>query len=131
VEVILQPTDAAELNPRLKGFVIERLKRGESEWKVIEALMRQGQLDRASAEAYVRLLGPPVYRHLGRSYRTHMMIGAGLWVLAIGLGIAFLHKGLIVVAIGAFAIGMGQFSYGFFGVRRCRALLSRNAAVPN
>ena len=114
-----------ELNPRLKGFVIDRLKAGEGEWKVIDALMSQAKLDRPQAEAYIRRIGPAVYRHQCGVYRTHMVIGSCLWALAIWLGFAFIPRGLIVVAIGMITAGMGYFAYGLFGWRRCRALLNR------
>jgi hypothetical protein len=104
-------------------MVVERLKAGVGEWKVIEELIGKAKLSRPEAEAYLQRLGPPVYRHLCASFRTHMMIGVAVWLLAIGLLVAFYQRGVLFVAIGAILGGMADFSYGLFGWRRCRALL--------
>ena len=115
-----------ELNPRLQGLVQRRLEESVGEWKIIEELMRQAGIDRTQAEHYIHRVGPPVYTRMAGRYQHHVVIGSLLLLAAAGILVAtFMGGKVIVFAIGAATAGAADFSYGYFGRRRCLGALAR------
>ncbi len=109
-----------DVSPRLIGYARQQLEDGVPLYRIVEELMKHGKMERAEAEACVKKVAGDVTPRVAQNYVMHMWMGGVIFVAGVGITVATLVLGYVfVIAWGAIAAGVGEFSWGYFGWRRC------------